>query len=67
MIKYEIIKYKNMNNNNCIGTLAAVIFAISFTLLDFNDLSFANNKKSYIGLLLFVALTIYFIKNKIKK
>ncbi len=37
---------------------AIVIMAISVTLLDFGDLSWSNNIKGYIGLIVFIILIL---------
>lgn len=37
---------------------AIVIMAISVTLLDFEDLSWSNNIKGYIGLIVFIILIL---------
>lgn len=38
--------------------VALTFMAISISMLDFNDLSWQNNAKSYLGLILFVVLIV---------
>ena len=48
---------------------AIVLMAISISLLDFNDLSWEKNAKSYIGIILFLLLIVvkYIMLSKSKK
>lgn len=56
-----------MKNIPLLSILAITIMAISISLLDFNDLSWAQNSKSYIGLVIFIVLLIVTIQLKRKK
>ena len=53
-----------------ITVMAVVLIAISISVLDFNNLSWSNNLKSYAGIIISIILIIYkfiIIKNLNKK
>jgi hypothetical protein len=54
------------NKLDLITLIAIVIMAISVSMLDFDNLSWSNNIKSYIGLIVFIIL-IAFRYFKLKK
>jgi len=50
-----------------ITVLAIVVMAISISILDYSNLSWNNNSKSYIGILIFAILIVfrYLIKKRL--
>lgn len=57
-----------MINSKTLGLVAAIIFAFAFTALDFDNLSWSHNIKSYIGIVLAFVVFAYglFLKKKDK-
>ena len=49
---------KSSNKIDFISLIAIVFFAISISVLDFDDLSLTNNFKCYIGILFSVILIV---------
>ena len=47
-------------------TIIIVLAAISITMLDFNNLNWTNNIKSYVGLIIVLILIIIKFSNKLK-
>ena len=53
-------KMKLFSNKLDVITIIALVFmAISITKLDFDDLSWDNNVKSYVGLIIFAAFIVF--------